>query len=66
MPESSPQRQELWSRPGIRLAVTICTIAALVTVALLVDPGSDAWYIKFWELVEAVLTNFHHRPAGQQ
>jgi hypothetical protein len=61
--EAQPQPKEFWARWSTRLAVTVCAIAALVGLALITDPGPEAWYTKMGELIEAVISKAHPGPV---
>jgi hypothetical protein len=43
--------------------VTVCAIAALIGLALITDPGPEAWYTKMGELIEAVISKAHPGPV---
>lgn len=61
--EAPPQRKEFWARWSTRLVVTVCVIAALIGLALITDPGPEAWYTKMGELIEAVISKAHPGPV---
>jgi len=61
--EAQQQRKEFWARWSTRLAVTVCAIAALIGLALITDPGPEAWYTKVGELIEAVISKAHPGPV---
>jgi hypothetical protein len=61
--EAQPQRKEFWARWSTRLVVTVCAIAALIGLALITDPGPEAWYTKMGELIEAVISKAHPGPV---
>jgi hypothetical protein len=61
--EPQPQRKEFWARWSTRLVVTVCAIAALIGLALISDPGPEAWYTKMGELIEAVISKAHPGPV---
>ena len=61
--EAPPQRKEFWARWSTRLVVTVCAIAALIGLALITDPGPEAWYTKMGELIEAVISKAHPGPV---
>jgi hypothetical protein len=60
---AQPQRKEFWARWSTRLVVTVCVIAALIGLALITDPGPEAWYTKMGELIEAVISKAHTGPV---
>ena len=61
--KAQPQRKEFWARWSTRLVVTVCVIAALTGLALITDPGPEAWYTKMGELIEAVISKAHPGPV---
>lgn len=64
--EAPPQGKEFWARWSTRLVVTVCAIAALIGLALITDPGPEAWYTKMGELIEAVISKAHPGPVVGQ
>lgn len=62
MGERKVPRREFWELWWVRVAVVAVVAAAVITVAVLIDPSHASWEAKTWELVHHVAAvSVHHR-----